>query len=73
VWGRTEELEGGGTIVVDENYVRESIYEPAAKIVKSFKNQMNSFQGQINEDELNAIITFMKSTDANPNAGEEGQ
>jgi cytochrome c oxidase subunit 2 len=72
VWGRTEELEGGGSVVVDENYIRESIYEPAAKIVKGFKNQMNSFQGQLNDDELNAIITFMKSVESNPNA-EGGQ
>jgi cytochrome c oxidase subunit 2 len=69
IWGRPQDLEGGGSVVVDENYVRESIYEPAAKIVRGYPNQMNSFQGQLDEDQLNAIIAFMKSDKLNPDGG----
>lgn len=61
LWGRTEALEGGQEVTVDANYVRQSIYEPSAQIVKGYPNQMNSFQGQLNEDEINAIMAFMKT------------
>lgn len=61
VWGQTEEIEGGGQVTVDENYVRESIYTPAAKVVKGFPNQMNSFQGLIDPNGVNAIIAYMKT------------
>jgi cytochrome c oxidase subunit 2 len=59
IWGRTEALEGGGQVTVDENYVRESIYTPAAKVVLGFPNQMNSFQGLIDPDGISAIIAYM--------------
>jgi len=51
-----------GTVKVDENYIRESIVNPNAKIVKGFpKGVMPTFQGQLTEDQLNALIEFIKS------------
>ena len=61
IWGRTEDIEGGGQITIDENYIRESIYTPAAKVVQGFPNQMNSYQGLIDPDGINAIIAYMKT------------
>lgn len=61
VWNRTENITGGGTVTVDENYVRESIYEPAVKVVEGFPNQMNSYQGLISPEEINLIIAYMKT------------
>ncbi|MCB9837777.1 MAG: c-type cytochrome [Phycisphaeraceae bacterium] len=61
IWGRTENIEGGGQITVDENYVRESIYTPAAKIVQGFPNQMNSFQGLIDPEGISAIFAYMQT------------
>lgn len=63
-WGSTIQLEKGGTTVVfDENYVRESILEPQAKIHKGFgpNSAMNSFAGQLKDDQIESIIAFMKS------------
>lgn len=45
------------------NYVRESILTPQAKLVESYGPQMNSFQGQIRLDQINAIIAFLKSSE----------
>jgi cytochrome c oxidase subunit 2 len=46
---------------VDENYVRESILNPNAKIVKGFPaGVMPAFQGQLNETELSAVIEYIK-------------
>jgi cytochrome c oxidase subunit 2 len=60
-FGTTEHLEDG-EVQVDENYVRESILNPNAKIVKGFpKGVMPTFQGQLNETELNALIEYVKT------------
>lgn len=59
VWGKTEMLRGGGSVVVDENYVRESIMNPGAVIVAGFDNVMPKVL--MNEREMDAIIAFMKS------------
>ncbi len=61
VYGSTEEFTDGTSAVVEENYIRESILNPSIKIVKGFPNQMNSFQGQLTEEEISALIAFMKS------------
>ncbi len=61
-FGTEETLEDGKTVIVDENYVRESILQPNAKIVKGFPHGvMPTFQGQINENELNALVEYVKS------------
>lgn len=60
-FGAQENLEGGSSVTVDENYVRESVLNPAAKIVKGFQPVMPSFQGQLEEAELNALIEYIKS------------
>ncbi|MGE5086440.1 MAG: cytochrome c oxidase subunit II [Bacillota bacterium] len=62
VFGHEVVLEDGSKVVADENYVRESILQPNAKIVKGFPHGvMPTFQGQINENELNALVEYVKS------------
>jgi len=43
------------------NYIRQSIYEPAAYLVQGYANQMPSYQGKINEREVRAIAIYMMS------------
>jgi cytochrome c oxidase subunit II len=54
-------LEDGRTVTADENYIRESILEPAAKVVRGFKPVMPTFQGQISDEQLNALVAYVKS------------
>jgi cytochrome c oxidase subunit 2 len=61
VFGKEEELEGGAKVVVDENYLRESIVNPNAKIVKGFPPAMTSFAGQLSEQEMLGVIELIKS------------
>ena len=61
IWGTEEELEGGGKAKVDENYIRESIMQPAAKIVKGYPPSMPPFAGLLNDEEVNALIAYIKS------------
>ncbi|MGZ3769428.1 MAG: cytochrome c oxidase subunit II [Bdellovibrio sp.] len=62
-FGKEEALEDGTKVTVDENYIRTSILEPNKQIVKGFpKGVMPTFQGQLNEDELNALVEFIKES-----------
>lgn len=61
VWGRSEELADGSHVTVDDAYVRESILNPGAKLVKGFAPVMPSFSGRVQPDDLNAICDYLKS------------
>ena len=54
-------LEDGRTITADENYIRESILDPGAKVVSGFKPVMPTFQGLVSEEQLNALVAYVKS------------
>lgn len=61
IFGKEESLEGGATVTVDENYIRESLLNPMAKVVKGFPPAMPSMQGQLSEEEIQAVIEFIKT------------
>ncbi len=61
LYGKSESMTDGSSVKVDDNYIRESIYDPNAKVVSGYSPQMPSFKGQINEAQLNAIIDYIKS------------
>lgn len=61
VFGSEREFESGKKLVADENYIRESILNPSAQVVKGFPNAMTPFQGQISEQELTGVIEYLKS------------
>ncbi|WP_440999518.1 cytochrome c oxidase subunit II [Fodinibius sp. SL11] len=60
-FGNEENLADGSTVTIDENYLRESILEPNAKIVEGFPAVMNTYQGQLNDEQINAIIEYIKT------------
>lgn len=66
VFGKPVLLEDGRTVVADENYVRESILVPAAKVVSGFKPVMPSFQGQVTDEQLNSLVAYVKSLSLAP-------
>lgn len=61
LYGKEELLEGGAKIGADENYIRESIMEPVTKVVKGYPPIMPTMKGQLTDEELNALIAFIKS------------
>jgi cytochrome c oxidase subunit 2 len=61
IYGQPVELSTGKTVMVDENYVRESIMDPQAKVVKGFEPVMPTFQGMLRERETKALIDFIKT------------
>src|SRR5215470_12954835 len=69
IFGKPVALEDGRTVTADENYVRESILSPAAKVVSGFQPIMPSFQGQVSEDQLNSLVAYVKSLAAASSSG----
>ena len=67
-FGKPVLLEDGRTVIADENYVRESILNPTAKIVSGFKPVMPTFQGLVSDEQLNALVAYIKSL-AQPASG----
>jgi cytochrome c oxidase subunit 2 len=61
VFGSAVELEGGARVIADAEYIRESILNPAAKIVAGFPPIMPTFQGQVSEEQLLALTEHIKS------------
>ena len=61
LFGTEVELIGGTKVMADENYIRESIMDPMAKIVKGFPPAMPTYRGQLSDEEVNQLIAFIKS------------
>lgn len=55
------ELEDGSKVVVDEAYIRESIADPMAKIVKGYPPSMPPFASMLTDDQVRDIIEYIKS------------
>ena len=66
IWGKEETVFNAAgqrtTIVVDENYVRESIYDPDVWIVEGFESpsKMQSFRGRLSDEDIRYLIAFLK-------------
>ena len=61
VFGSKVTLATGETVTADEDYLRESILNPTAKVVAGFQPIMPSFQGQVSEEGILQLITYLKS------------
>lgn len=61
LWGSQQEMMDGQKVMVDENYVRESVMDPMKKIVKGYPPSMPVFRGQLNDEEVNQIIAYLKT------------
>lgn len=59
-WGADVPIAAGGTVKYDENYARESILNPSAKVHAGYANQMPSFAGQLSETEILGVIAYLR-------------
>ena len=66
LYGKAVALEDGRSVEADEAYLRESIVNPRAKMVRGFQPLMPTFQGLITEENLLLLIEYIKSLEAVP-------
>lgn len=63
LFGKTEQIDDGSSVLVDENYLRESIIDPGAQIVAGYQNAMPGIYGSLSAEQLDALIAFIKSVE----------
>jgi cytochrome c oxidase subunit 2 len=68
LYGNQVRLMDGRTLLADDEYIRESILNPAVKIVAGWQPIMPTYQGQVTEEQLAQLITYVRSL-----GGEGGQ
>lgn len=61
LFGSSHGLKDGSSVTVDENYIRESMLEPQAKVVAGFNPVMPTYQGRLSDKEIGAIIEYIKT------------
>jgi cytochrome c oxidase subunit II len=64
--GKAVPLADGRSVIADDNYLRESILNPTAKVAAGFQPIMPAFQGQVSEEDLIRIIAFVKTMQQPP-------
>lgn len=67
--GSTVDLQNGSTVTADETYIRESILNPTARIVRGYPAIMPTFQGQLNEDQLIQLVAYIRTLTPDGGAG----
>ena len=68
LYGNQVRLMDGRTLLADDEYLRESILNPAAKIVAGWQPIMPTYQGQVTEEQLAQLISYVRSL-GGPEAG----
>ena len=66
LYGSAVPLTDGRTVIADDAYLRESILQPAAKVVAGYKAIMPPFAQQIGEEGLNDLMAYIKSLTNQP-------
>jgi cytochrome c oxidase subunit 2 len=61
IFGEDHKFVDGSAAKVDENYIRESILKPTAKVVQGYGGNMPSFAGQLKDREIDALIEYIKT------------
>jgi cytochrome c oxidase subunit 2 len=54
-------LEDGSQILMDDNYVRNSMQNPNDDLAKGYPAAMSSFKGVLNPTQMNQVIAYLKS------------
>jgi len=56
LWGKQVKLASGQVLTADQEYIRESILNPGAKIVAGYQLLMPVYRNQLNQDQVNQLV-----------------
>ena len=71
IYGQAVELASGETVIADDEFLRESILQPAKRLTKGYEPLMPTYQGQVTEEQVRDLIAFLKSRTAPATAATE--
>ncbi|MER9654244.1 cytochrome c oxidase subunit II [Mesorhizobium sp. M0152] len=72
IFGRPVPLNNRQTVIADERYLRDSILNPKKEIAAGYEPVMPSFDGLVDEGEMQMLLAYLKSLSA-PATGEANQ
>ena len=64
LFGSEQRLSGGAPVTANEAYLRESILEPSAKVVRGYEKSettMPSYDGVISNAQMESLLLYIKS------------
>ncbi len=61
IYGKSQPLADGTSVVVDEAYLIESIRDPHMKVVKGFAPVMPSYAGTLSEAQITQLVAYIRS------------
>lgn len=64
LYGKPVPLSDGTIEIADERYIRNSILQPRTKVTAGYEPVMPSYEGKVSEDEVVALVAYMKSLGA---------
>ena len=65
-------LSDGSQVTFNDDYIRESIVNPSAKVVSGFEPIMPTFQGLVTEENVLQLIEYIKALTPKPGAPTPG-
>ena len=73
IFGKPVQLSSGATTTASEDYLRESILNPMAKVVAGYQPVMPTYQGQIGEEDLIQLIAYIKTLQPAGQSSQDGK
>jgi cytochrome c2 len=61
LYGAKREFKDGTTAIADDAYIKESIVDPGAKVVKGREGEMPSFLGLLSDKDIESVILYFKT------------
>jgi cytochrome c oxidase subunit II len=61
LYGKPVALENGRVVRADDRYIRDSILLPQTEVTAGYQPLMPSFQGQVSEEQVLELVTYIKS------------
>jgi cytochrome c oxidase subunit II len=68
LYGKEVKLASGETVTADQDYIRESILNPNAKLVQGYQQLMPTYKGQLTSDQVNQLIEYVRSMSTSTSA-----
>jgi cytochrome c oxidase subunit II len=69
IYGKDVKLVTGQSVLADDQYIRNSILNPAGQIVEGYQPIMPTFKGQVTEEQLNHLVAYIKSLSTTGTSG----
>lgn len=61
LYGSEVYLTGGSSVTADDDYLRESIISPLAKLTEGYQPAMPNYEGQLTDQEIDDILAYLKT------------